>query len=617
MNQLWQYEDYVKHLAHENVLVRQWAFSTIENRYYHRYTDEVKHLLKDDDVHLASASARYLARHGAFEHAPLILDGFKKGKGFVPSNCASALAKLRYADALEEIITSLSTHIHSESLFGIFDYLGTILNENSRDTLISAVLQLKDPMLKGHAMANLLHHNHPEDIDLVLNVMVEAFTKTKKVNDILVGPVLAFFNANTYFKELISALDKEKTLPAFEAVFQGFFSSNSHLVFETDLISDVVKLLDTGRYHDAVTILMFDIQKKVQHRYDHPAKGENISDTPCRDLFVRDSMAAAFAKSISRQPMVIKRIKSNGKGRIIPLIFFTLSIYMGVLQRRPYAWALEQDADVHQVLQAVKNAGPDLPDSIRDQLAASAPISGLKNSLSETFDTWGDIWIVRIMGQIGDPAFLPELLRILNQCDFMSYIYSDALKAVTRMAEPADEMVLQAVRNRQIHAWERVALLEHLPYAQAFDLAVKEWEDEDSGMDALETFIFCLRSIADKRGISLLQEKYTTEGMHTGIVGDALELLSILHQAEIPELHEIQNRRNAEDERNAGKEGFLDELIARADVENPSENPFVDSFEDNTANIIPFKRTSAKVGRNEPCPCGSGKKYKKCCLNKE
>jgi len=24
-----------------------------------------------------------------------------------------------------------------------------------------------------------------------------------------------------------------------------------------------------------------------------------------------------------------------------------------------------------------------------------------------------------------------------------------------------------------------------------------------------------------------------------------------------------------------------------------------------------------KIGRNEPCPCGSGKKYKKCCLDKE
>jgi len=25
---------------------------------------------------------------------------------------------------------------------------------------------------------------------------------------------------------------------------------------------------------------------------------------------------------------------------------------------------------------------------------------------------------------------------------------------------------------------------------------------------------------------------------------------------------------------------------------------------------------SNKIGRNMPCPCGSGKKYKKCCLNK-
>jgi len=24
-----------------------------------------------------------------------------------------------------------------------------------------------------------------------------------------------------------------------------------------------------------------------------------------------------------------------------------------------------------------------------------------------------------------------------------------------------------------------------------------------------------------------------------------------------------------------------------------------------------------KVGRNEPCPCGSGKKFKKCCANKQ
>jgi preprotein translocase subunit SecA len=26
----------------------------------------------------------------------------------------------------------------------------------------------------------------------------------------------------------------------------------------------------------------------------------------------------------------------------------------------------------------------------------------------------------------------------------------------------------------------------------------------------------------------------------------------------------------------------------------------------------PFIREGAKVGRNDPCPCGSGKKYKQC-----
>ena len=29
-----------------------------------------------------------------------------------------------------------------------------------------------------------------------------------------------------------------------------------------------------------------------------------------------------------------------------------------------------------------------------------------------------------------------------------------------------------------------------------------------------------------------------------------------------------------------------------------------------------FVRAEKKIGRNDPCPCGSGKKYKKCCMNK-
>ena len=32
-------------------------------------------------------------------------------------------------------------------------------------------------------------------------------------------------------------------------------------------------------------------------------------------------------------------------------------------------------------------------------------------------------------------------------------------------------------------------------------------------------------------------------------------------------------------------------------------------------NRKPSVREYKKIGRNDPCPCGSGKKYKKCCLN--
>jgi hypothetical protein len=33
--------------------------------------------------------------------------------------------------------------------------------------------------------------------------------------------------------------------------------------------------------------------------------------------------------------------------------------------------------------------------------------------------------------------------------------------------------------------------------------------------------------------------------------------------------------------------------------------------------VEPMQRGDAKVGRNAPCPCGSGRKYKKCCLQRD
>ena len=35
------------------------------------------------------------------------------------------------------------------------------------------------------------------------------------------------------------------------------------------------------------------------------------------------------------------------------------------------------------------------------------------------------------------------------------------------------------------------------------------------------------------------------------------------------------------------------------------------------SNHTPIRNTAPKIGRNAPCPCGSGKKYKKCCMDKD
>jgi len=49
------------------------------------------------------------------------------------------------------------------------------------------------------------------------------------------------------------------------------------------------------------------------------------------------------------------------------------------------------------------------------------------------------------------------------------------------------------------------------------------------------------------------------------------------------------------------------------DFAPPEDVPLSYSGGDDGSGPEPSKRKTAKVGRNDPCPCGSGKKYKKCC----
>ena len=58
------------------------------------------------------------------------------------------------------------------------------------------------------------------------------------------------------------------------------------------------------------------------------------------------------------------------------------------------------------------------------------------------------------------------------------------------------------------------------------------------------------------------------------------------------------------------------QLGLRTKRNTPQPNYLNPEFEKVSSNFDSFKAKKKKIGRNDPCPCGSGKKYKKCCLNK-
>ena len=58
----------------------------------------------------------------------------------------------------------------------------------------------------------------------------------------------------------------------------------------------------------------------------------------------------------------------------------------------------------------------------------------------------------------------------------------------------------------------------------------------------------------------------------------------------------------------------MNEEIEREQVANPTTAIHGES--DGTVKKRPVRKVS-KIGRNDPCPCGSGKKYKTCCLGKD
>ena len=130
------------------------------------------------------------------------------------------------------------------------------------------------------------------------------------------------------------------------------------------------------------------------------------------------------------------------------------------------------------------------------------------------------------------------------------------------------------------------------------------WKEHLAAMDYLRQGIH-LRGYAQKDP----KQEYKRESfnmfanMLESLKYDVIGILSRVQIRSQEEVDEAERQRQAEIERLMAKQQANHESMATIDGENDGQS---------SNSSQPIVRTQAKVGRNDPCPCGSGKKYKHC-----
>jgi preprotein translocase subunit SecA len=130
------------------------------------------------------------------------------------------------------------------------------------------------------------------------------------------------------------------------------------------------------------------------------------------------------------------------------------------------------------------------------------------------------------------------------------------------------------------------------------------WKEHLAAMDHLRQGIH-LRGYAQKNP----KQEYKRESfeLFEGLL-DALktDVITILSKVRVQQQEEVERM---EEQRRAQAE----EAQRRAQAQHAAaENQLSDGDDSSEGAHQPVVRDERKVGRNEPCPCGSGKKYKQC-----
>ncbi len=134
------------------------------------------------------------------------------------------------------------------------------------------------------------------------------------------------------------------------------------------------------------------------------------------------------------------------------------------------------------------------------------------------------------------------------------------------------------------------------------------WKEHLQTMDLLRQGIH-LRGYAQKNP----KQEYKREAfalfqdLLENIKRDVVRILSHVQVRQPEEVERMEEERRAQAERQQ-----MNFEHAQSNGMGEGEQAGAEQQDEQADNAEPFKRDTPKVGRNDPCPCGSGKKYKQC-----
>lgn len=234
----------------------------------------------------------------------------------------------------------------------------------------------------------------------------------------------------------------------------------------------------------------------------------------------------------------------------------------------------------------------------------------LRDEAQQVLYEWFDFALPYYYGSLAVPT-LVEMLEVQDEYEFPAIAAAEMLAYVALHHPEEREPVIASLRR-------------YLPSLNAegrLELTAQQRRDPP------ELWSWIVKAFMDLRyeeAHDLVKALFEAHVLDTMIFGDWRDYQAAFALDALPPLHadyaydiitDYENLRSLEEEQKRWEAQAAERALSHGAVEDSGPVP-VGPLQLTPSSAAPFVHQTPKVGRNDPCPCESGRKYKHCCGKK-